>query len=252
MSSEQIDLKLHADIMMAFPILFHTRTLSLLQLRGAKRGRFVLPPARSPLPSAFGDLWVLECVGEWWIFDRRCRLGTRYRGRSPGGGREVVTASPWWNKVLLALSHLVVTCSGAGGGPVRSGLSGSGDRVGAPDPVGSCSGVLPAVARRLGRASGSLAFCFVDAVAAVGLLEDRWLDRARASCGGSRRRRRALVHDPGSSGWSFLGSGRGQRRLELAIPGDGVFSSLRLGKAASRIGSRRLAAALDRLHARCR
>jgi hypothetical protein len=98
----------------------------------------VLPPTRSPLPSASGGLWALGCVGEWWIFDRRCRLDTRYRGRSPGGGREVETAPSWWNKVLLALSHLVVTCSSAGGGPVRSGLTGSGDRVRDPYPVGSC------------------------------------------------------------------------------------------------------------------
>jgi hypothetical protein len=120
----------------------------------------------------------------------------------------VDAASPWWNKVLLALFHLVVAFFGAGDGPVRSGLSRSGDQVGAPDPVGSGLGVFPAVPRCLGTASRSLVFCFVGTVAVVGSLEDWWLDRAHASRGGSRRRRRAPVQDPGSSGcvpgrWAF-------------------------------------------------
>jgi hypothetical protein len=71
---------------------------------------------------------------------------------------------------------------------MRSGLSGSGDQVGVPDPVGSGLGVFPAVPRRLG-ASRSLVFCFVGTDAAVGSLEDWWLDRAHASRGGSRHRR---------------------------------------------------------------
>jgi hypothetical protein len=65
------------------------------------------------------------------------------------------------------------------------------------------------VPRCLGTASRSLVFCFVGTVAVVGSLEDWWLDRVHASRGGSRRRRRrAPVQDPGSSGcvpgrWAF-------------------------------------------------
>jgi hypothetical protein len=55
------------------------------------------------------------------------------------------TVSPQWNKVLTALSHLVVASSGGvGGGPVRLGISASRVRR-VSDLVASFSGVLPAV-----------------------------------------------------------------------------------------------------------
>jgi hypothetical protein len=37
----------------------------------------VLPPARSPFPSASGGLRALGCVGKRWLSVRRCRLGPR-------------------------------------------------------------------------------------------------------------------------------------------------------------------------------
>ena len=48
---------------------------------------------------------------------------------------------PQWNKVLQALFHLVVTCSGVGDKPVGWELFRSGDRVGASDLDSSCTGV---------------------------------------------------------------------------------------------------------------
>jgi len=36
----------------------------------------VLPPARSPFPSASGGRWAFGCVGERWLSFGRCRLGT--------------------------------------------------------------------------------------------------------------------------------------------------------------------------------
>ena len=49
---------------------------SLLQLREAKGERPVLPPARSPFPSASGGRWVFGCEGERWLSFGRCRLDT--------------------------------------------------------------------------------------------------------------------------------------------------------------------------------
>ena len=68
--------------------------LSPQQLRQAKGRRPVLPPARSPFPSASGGLRALGCVRERWLSARRCRLGTRVsRVWVPGVGGEAEAAS---------------------------------------------------------------------------------------------------------------------------------------------------------------
>jgi hypothetical protein len=46
-------------------------------LREAKGRRLLLPPARSPFPSASVGLWALGCVWEWRLSVRGCRLGPR-------------------------------------------------------------------------------------------------------------------------------------------------------------------------------
>lgn len=56
------------------------------------------------------------------------------------------------------------------------------------------------VARRSERATGELAFTFVHAETTAGLAGDGRVEQARVFCGGVRRRQRASVKDPRSSG----------------------------------------------------
>ena len=77
-----------------------------------------------------------------WISVRWCRVGPfRVRLCLPGSVCKVEAARPWWNKVLRPFLHFAIACSGDGDGVVRLELAGSGDRVGAPVPVSSCTGV---------------------------------------------------------------------------------------------------------------
>ena len=110
-----------------------------LRRRGEK---LVLQPARPPFLLASDGLVGLGCEGNVWFSARLCRLGpSRCRVWCPGGACKVEAAQPQWNKVLQALFHLVVTCSGVGDKPVGWELFRSGDRVGASDLDGSCTGV---------------------------------------------------------------------------------------------------------------
>jgi len=109
-----------------------------------------------------------------WISVRWCRVGPfRVRVCLPGSVCKVEAARPWWNKVLRPFLHFAIACSGDGDGVVRLELAGSGDRVGAPVPVSSCTGVC----------SSTFQPCMVWGAAefyrglAVGLLGVWWLVR---------------------------------------------------------------------------
>ena len=109
-----------------------------------------------------------------WISVRWCRVGPfRLRVCLPGSVCKVEAARPWWNKVLRPFLHFAIACSGDGDGVVRLELAGSGDRVGAPVPVSSCTGVC----------SSTFQPCMVWGSAefyrglAVGLLGVWWLVR---------------------------------------------------------------------------
>ena len=109
-----------------------------------------------------------------WISVRWCRVGPfRVRVCLPGSVCKVEAARPWWNKVLRPFLHFAIACSGDGDGVVRLELAGSGDRVGAPVPVSSCTGVC----------SSTFQPCMVWGSAefyrglAVGLLGVLWLVR---------------------------------------------------------------------------
>ena len=109
-----------------------------------------------------------------WISVRWCRVGPfRVRVCLPGSVCKVEAARPWWNKVLRPFLHFAIACSGDGDGVVRLELAGSGDRVGAPVPVSSCTGVC----------SSTFQPCMVWGSAefyrglAVGLLGVWWLVR---------------------------------------------------------------------------
>jgi len=183
----------------------------------------VLQPARPPFFLASGGLVGLGCEGNGWFSARLCRLGPfRCRVSCPGGACKVEAARLLWNKVLQALLHLVVSCSGGGGGPVGLVGGGSEDLVGASVRGGPCTGVFrrPVMAAA-SSASGLLRFWQAaevrgswvqDVEKAAGLVEARRLDRARLPRGGGRcRRRSACIQGRRSLGrgpdrWAFSGS----------------------------------------------
>ena len=119
-----------------------SKPLSFSRRLRRRREKLVLQPARPPFLLASDGLVGLGCEGNLWFSARLCRLGpSRCRVWCPGGACKVEAARPQWNKVLQALFHLVVTCSGVGDKPVGWELFRSGDRVGASDLDGSCTGV---------------------------------------------------------------------------------------------------------------
>ena len=183
----------------------------------------MLQPARPPFFLASGGLVGHGCEGNGWFSARLCRLGPfRCRVSCPGSACKVEAARLLWNKVLQALLHLVVSCSGGGGGPVGLVGGGSEDLVGASVRGGPCTGVFrrPVMAAA-SSASGLLRFWQAaevrgswvqDVEKAAGLVEARRLGRARLPRGGGRRRRRsACIQGRRSLGrgpdrWAFSGS----------------------------------------------
>ena len=159
-------------------------SLSFSRRLRRRREKLVLQPARPPFLLASDGLVGLGCEGNVWFSARLCRLGpSRCRVWCPGGACKVEAARPQWNKVLQALFHLVVTCSGVGDKPVGWELFRSGDRVGASDLDDSCTGV-PTGARTCSVLQPGLvqsAGCWLCGCVVGGFaLLPRWLPATRA------------------------------------------------------------------------
>ena len=166
--------------------------LSPQQLRQAKGRRPVLPPARSPFPSASGGLRALGCVRERWLSARRCRLGTRVsRVWVPGVGGEAEAAmTPNQNKS----SQVLPPSDGASLRCHRRACGG-----GAPSVELAYRRCLSAACRP-DRVVSLSAFCLVITEAAWGFVVARKVEQIQSPCGRSSPRRRICLQDRRSSG----------------------------------------------------
>ena len=110
---------------------------SLLQLREAKGERPVLPPARSPFPSASGGPRALGCVRERRLSAWRCRLGTsssmvRFPAAASSSRNNVLSdsSSPCWCSTPAPAARPWRFCSLRGAPTQGSGLRSSSAPVG--------------------------------------------------------------------------------------------------------------------------
>ena len=181
----------------------------LLQLRKGKKGD-------SAAAAGDGGLRLRWPAGRREVAETTCLLlaggvGSRF---SPRGSRskfpvdvdEATAAAAAWNKSSRVLPRPV-------GAPLRYRWRARGGRSPYVESLYRSSST---VARCLRGMAGSSAFCFRGAEVAARFVEDWWLVRARGSCGGGRRRQRALFQDLGCSG---RGPGRwaSRRRPHLVL-----------------------------------
>jgi len=150
----------------------------------------VLPLARSPFPSASGDLRALGCVRERWLSARRCRLGTRVsRVWVPGVGGEAAS-TPNRNKSSQVLPP-------PGGASLRCHRRACGGGApGAELAYRRCS----SAACWPGRVVSSSAFYLVITEEAWDFAVGREVEQIQSPRGGSRPCRRICLQDRRSSG----------------------------------------------------